>query len=94
MTEHALESAARIAEPDEAVSIDELQLAARNHGLPLEALRYDVTPIGLHYLLDPLRHPGDRPGDLAAARRRARSSAPLSLDLDDLRSRPRRHRPR
>ena len=29
----------------------ELQLAARNHGMPLEALRYPVTPLGLHYLL-------------------------------------------
>ena len=27
------------------------QLAARNHGMPLEALRYPVTPVGLHYLL-------------------------------------------
>src|SRR6266699_2147739 len=34
-----------------AISLEELQLAARNHGLPLEALRYDVTPVGLHYLL-------------------------------------------
>src|SRR5664279_88797 len=39
------------AAPDEALSLDELQLAARNHGMPLEALRYDVTPAGLHYLL-------------------------------------------
>jgi DMSO/TMAO reductase YedYZ molybdopterin-dependent catalytic subunit len=30
---------------------EELQLATRNHGQPLEALRYDVTPLGLHYLL-------------------------------------------
>jgi DMSO/TMAO reductase YedYZ molybdopterin-dependent catalytic subunit len=29
----------------------ELRLAARNHGLPLEALRYDLTPSGLHYTL-------------------------------------------
>ena len=33
------------------ISVEELQLAARNHGMPLEALRWDVTPIGLHYLL-------------------------------------------
>ena len=33
------------------ISHEELQLAARNHGMPLEALRWDVTPIGLHYLL-------------------------------------------
>ena len=33
------------------ISREELQLAARNHGLPLEALRHEITPIGLHYLL-------------------------------------------
>ena len=33
------------------VSVEELQLAARNHGMPLEALRHTVTPVGLHYLL-------------------------------------------
>ena len=33
------------------ITAEELQLAVRNHSLPLEALRYDVTPIGLHYLL-------------------------------------------
>jgi DMSO/TMAO reductase YedYZ molybdopterin-dependent catalytic subunit len=33
------------------ITREELQLAARNHGMPLEALRYDVTPPGLHYLL-------------------------------------------
>jgi sulfane dehydrogenase subunit SoxC len=38
-------------DPREGFSHDELQLAARNHGIPLEALRYDVTPVGLHYLL-------------------------------------------
>jgi DMSO/TMAO reductase YedYZ molybdopterin-dependent catalytic subunit len=39
--------------PDESgdVTMEELQLAARNHGLPLEALRYPLTPLGLHYLL-------------------------------------------
>jgi sulfane dehydrogenase subunit SoxC len=29
----------------------ELGQAARNHGMHLEGLRYDVTPIGMHYLL-------------------------------------------
>jgi len=33
------------------VTLDELRLAARNHGMPLEALAYPVTPTGLHYLL-------------------------------------------
>src|SRR5439155_13380106 len=35
----------------EGISVEELQLAARNHALPLEALRHDITPVGLHYLL-------------------------------------------
>ena len=30
---------------------EEVGLANRNSGLPLEALRYDVTPTGLHFLL-------------------------------------------
>ncbi|MGI9374292.1 MAG: sulfite oxidase [Hyphomicrobiales bacterium] len=32
-------------------SREEVGLANRNHGFALEALRYDVTPIGMHYLL-------------------------------------------
>ena len=35
----------------EGISLEELQLAARNHGMPLEALRFPVTPVWLHYLL-------------------------------------------
>jgi len=35
----------------EGISLEELGLAARNHGLPLEALDWDVTPPGLHFLL-------------------------------------------
>ena len=37
--------------PTSGITMEELALAARNHGMPLEALRYDVTPVGLHYLL-------------------------------------------
>src|SRR5574341_1460846 len=33
------------------ITPEELQLATRNHGMPLEALRWPVTPTGLHYLL-------------------------------------------
>ena len=52
MTIHeSVSPAARVADPGEGISVDELHLAARNHGMPLEALRYDVTPAGLHYLL-------------------------------------------
>lgn len=41
----------RVAEASEGITVDELALATRNHGLPLEALRYDLTPPGLHYVL-------------------------------------------
>ena len=30
---------------------EELQLAFRNRGMPLEGLRYPITPVGMHYLL-------------------------------------------
>ncbi|RIQ10814.1 sulfite oxidase [Jiangella rhizosphaerae] len=79
---------ARVADPGEAISVDELRLAARNHGLPLEALRYDVTPAGLHYLLTHYDIPALDPGTwrLSVSGAVAR---PLSLSLDDLRARPR-----
>jgi len=41
----------RLAGTGEGITAEELALAARNRGMPLEALRYDVTPAGLHYLL-------------------------------------------
>ena len=64
----------------------ELQLAARNHGMPLEALRYPVTPIGLHYLLTHYDIPMVDPDgfELTVVGRVAR---PLTLSLDDLRAR-------
>ncbi|WP_441005509.1 sulfite oxidase [Arthrobacter sp. PsM3] len=34
------------------LTAEELQLAVRNHSMPLEALRSDTTPPGLHYLLN------------------------------------------
>jgi DMSO/TMAO reductase YedYZ molybdopterin-dependent catalytic subunit len=41
----------RTAEPGEGITPEELGLAARNHGLPAEALRWEITPPGLHYVL-------------------------------------------
>jgi DMSO/TMAO reductase YedYZ molybdopterin-dependent catalytic subunit len=32
-------------------TFEEVALAARNSGMPLESLRHDVTPVGLHYCL-------------------------------------------
>ncbi|MEP7054298.1 MAG: sulfite oxidase [Actinomycetota bacterium] len=51
MSVESFSTKSRIASPGEGIGLDELQLAARNHGLPLEAMRYDVTPAGLHYVL-------------------------------------------
>ena len=68
------------------ISLEELQLAARNHGMPLEALRYPVTPVGLHYLLIHYDVPVVDAGDwrLTGGGR----CAGLSLGLDELRARP------
>ena len=30
---------------------EELQLTFRNRSMPIEGLRYDLTPTGMHYLL-------------------------------------------
>ena len=69
------------------ISQEELQLAARNHGMPLEALRWDVTPVGLHYLLIhydiPVVDPATWRLEVGG-----RVSRPLSLSLEDLCSRP------
>jgi DMSO/TMAO reductase YedYZ molybdopterin-dependent catalytic subunit len=42
---------ARMAEPGDGITVEELALASRNHAMPMEAMRYDVTPVGLHYVL-------------------------------------------
>lgn len=70
----------------EVISLHELQLAARNHALPLEALRWDITPIGLHYLLTHYDIP-----EVDAETWRLEVGGlverPLSLSLDELRER-------
>jgi sulfane dehydrogenase subunit SoxC len=69
------------------ISREELQLAARNHGMPLEMLRHEITPLGLHYLLIHF----DIPFVDAASWRLelgGRVERPITLTLDDLRARP------
>ena len=72
---------------DEGISLEELQLAVRNHGMPLEALRWDVTPIGLHYLLIHYDIP-----DVDAESWRLEIDGlverAVSFSLDELRARP------
>jgi DMSO/TMAO reductase YedYZ molybdopterin-dependent catalytic subunit len=69
------------------ISLEELQLATRNHGLPLEALRYDVTPVGLHYLLIHYDIPDVDPANWTLAVE-GRVATPMRLALEDLRARP------
>ena len=70
-----------------AITLDQLQLAARNHGLPLEALAYPITPIGLHYLLIHYDIPAV---DAESWRLTVDGDVrqPLSLSLEELRARP------
>ena len=70
------------------VTPEELQLATRNHGLLLEALRYDITPTGLHYVLVHFDIPAI---DAATWRLSIGGSVAraLELDLDAIRARPR-----
>jgi DMSO/TMAO reductase YedYZ molybdopterin-dependent catalytic subunit len=69
------------------IRTEELQLAARNHGMPLEALRYPVTPVGLHYLLIHYDIPAVDP---AAWRLEigGRVERPAAIGLEELRARP------
>lgn len=79
---------ARLAAPDEGISRDELALATRNHGLPLEAMRHDLSPPGLHYILthyDIPYVPDDAPWHLTLGGRVRR---PLTLTPADLRALP------
>ena len=71
------------------ITLEELQLAARNHALPLEALRHPVTPVGLHYLLThfdiPLVDPRSWRLQIGGNVER-----PLTLGLEELKERPAR----
>ncbi len=73
---------------DGPLTFEELQLATRNRGMPLEALRYDLTPTGLHYLLIHFDIPEL---DVATWRLRVGGAVrrPLELSLADIQARPR-----
>jgi DMSO/TMAO reductase YedYZ molybdopterin-dependent catalytic subunit len=80
---------ARLAEPDEQITAEELALAARNHGMPMEAMRYDVTPVGLHYLLVHYDIPAADDHDWRIAVT-GRVGRPTELTMAELRDRPSR----
>ena len=66
---------------------EEIQLALRNRGMPLEGLRYPITPTGMHYLLVHF----DIPEVDAATwllKLGGLVSKSFSLTLDDIKQRP------
>jgi sulfane dehydrogenase subunit SoxC len=73
---------------EEGITPAELRLAARNHAMPLEALRHEITPPGLHYLLIHYDIPAIDPEgfqlEVGGAVER-----PMTLTLDDLKERER-----
>jgi DMSO/TMAO reductase YedYZ molybdopterin-dependent catalytic subunit len=75
--------------PETGISAEELALAARNHALPLEALRHELTPLGLHYLLIHFDIPLV---DVETWRLQVGGlvERPLTLSLAELQARPRR----
>jgi sulfane dehydrogenase subunit SoxC len=66
---------------------EEVRLALRNPGMPLEALRHPITPIGMHYVLVHFDIP-DIDGTSYRLLIDGRVREPLGLTLEDLRSRP------
>jgi len=78
---------ADMAEVGQPFSLVELQQAFRNRGMPLEALRYDLTPTGLHYLLIHFDIPDldERDHRLVVGGNVAR---PMELSVADLRAMP------
>jgi sulfane dehydrogenase subunit SoxC len=83
----SISSPARVANPEEGISAEELQLAARNHGMPLESLRWDITPPGMHYLLIHYDIPAIDPNTFELVID-GLVKTPLSLDLEAIKSRP------
>lgn len=74
---------------DGPLSVEELQLATRNRGMPLEAMRHDLTPTGLHYLLAHFDIPAVDPASWRL-RLGGGLERPRRLSLADIRSLPRR----
>jgi DMSO/TMAO reductase YedYZ molybdopterin-dependent catalytic subunit len=85
---NARTGAAHALEPTEGPLLpEELQLAFRNRGMPLEAMRYDVTPTGLHYLVAHWDIPSVDPATWCL-KVGGRVGEQLELTLDEVRARP------
>ena len=66
---------------------EEIQLALRNRGMPLEGLRYPITPTGMHYLLVHFDIPEISTKDWRL-KIGGLVSSPVSLTLDQIKERP------
>src|SRR3954463_10872233 len=73
---------------DTGISTDELRLAHRNSAMPLEALRWPITPLGLHYLLIHYDIPAVD-ADAWRLEGAGRVERPLELPLRELQARER-----
>jgi len=73
--------------PTPDITPEELQLAVRNHSMPLEALSHAITPLGLHYLLIHFDIPmvDANSYELSVG---GRVRKPLRLTLEEITSRP------
>jgi DMSO/TMAO reductase YedYZ molybdopterin-dependent catalytic subunit len=73
--------------PAEQFFRQEIQLALRNHGMPLEGMRYDITPTGMHYILVHFDIPDVEAGtwNLEIG---GLVQKPLRLSLEDVKRRP------
>jgi sulfane dehydrogenase subunit SoxC len=75
-----------LAQPDNLYK-EELQLALRNRGMPLEGLRYPITPSGLHYLLIHYDVP-EVNGDEWRLKVGGPVARPFNLTLEEIKKRP------
>jgi sulfane dehydrogenase subunit SoxC len=69
------------------ITLEELALAGRNHSMPLEMLRHDITPAGLHYLLIHFDIPYTDGRDWQVEVG-GHVEKPLTLDVETIRSLP------
>lgn len=69
---------------------EEVILANRNHGILVEALRYDVTPTGLHYLLNHFDIPYVENPDAWRLEIAGLVERPVALSIADLKTLPQR----
>ena len=69
-------------------SIYEVALAFRNHGFPMEALKYPITPLGLHFTLIHFDIPTNLSSDNYIITIGGCVNNPFSISLDELKKGP------